>query len=84
MGRVFGIWLHLQQTAHYAYAVSTRPLLNGPIQMHARTLRITGFLVAILAAALMVLDVVNIGWGAAIGMVGIGLIAAPHMRDHRE
>jgi len=30
---------------------------------------------AVLAAALMVTDVLDIGWGAALGVIGIGLIA---------
>ena len=34
-----------------------------------------GFAVAIGAAALMLLDVVGVGWGSAIGIVGVGLIA---------
>lgn len=35
-----------------------------------------GFVACVGAAAIMLLDVVGIGWGSAIGVVGIGLLAS--------
>ena len=47
--------------------------------VRARPRRYSGFAVAIAAAALMILDVVGVGWGSALGMVGVGLIASEHV-----
>ncbi len=41
-----------------------------------KTLFVIGLLIALLAAALLLMDVIESGVAAAIGMLGIGLIAA--------
>lgn len=33
-----------------------------------------GLAICVLAAVLMISDVVGVGWGAAIGMIGVGVI----------
>ncbi|MGI9616186.1 MAG: hypothetical protein ACR2QO_24945 [Acidimicrobiales bacterium] len=42
-----------------------------------------GLAVCVIAAALMIAGVVDAGWGAAIGMVGIGLLGAAATRSDR-
>ena len=44
--------------------------------MSTKALLIVGLAVCVLAAVLMIADVVGVGWGAAIGMIGIGIISA--------
>lgn len=36
---------------------------------------VVGLAICVLAAVLMVADVLGVGWGSALGMVGVGLIA---------
>lgn len=38
--------------------------------------RIAGLAICLLAAALMIFGALDIGWGAALGVVGIGLLAS--------
>ncbi len=44
--------------------------------MSKRTKSIAGFAISVLAAVLMLADVLSVEWGAVIGMIGVGLIAA--------
>jgi hypothetical protein len=44
--------------------------------MSRRTKSIAGFAISVLAAVLMLTDVLNVEWGAVLGMIGLGLIAA--------
>jgi hypothetical protein len=44
--------------------------------MEKRSKLVVGLVICIGAAALMIVDVVNVAWGAAIGVVGVGLIGA--------
>ena len=44
--------------------------------MSSNALLAAGLGICVLAALLMIADVVGIGWGAAIGMVGVGVISA--------
>lgn len=43
--------------------------------MSTRALLAIGLAICVLAAVLMIADVVGVGWGAAIGMIGLGLIS---------
>lgn len=44
--------------------------------MGNKTLAYVGLGICILAAALMVGNVLSIGWGSALGVIGIGLLAS--------
>ncbi len=44
--------------------------------MNSRALLVLGLAVCVLAAVLMIADVVDVGWGAAIGVIGLGVISA--------
>lgn len=44
--------------------------------MRKRTRLFIGLTICILAAALMIADLTGVGWGAAIGMVGVGVLAS--------
>ena len=44
--------------------------------MSKRTKSIAGFAISVLAAVLMLTDVLSVEWGAVVGMIGVGLIAA--------
>jgi hypothetical protein len=44
--------------------------------MSNRTKSIAGFAISVLAAVLMLTDVLSVEWGVVVGMIGIGLIAA--------
>lgn len=44
--------------------------------MSKRVRSIVGFAITVLAAVLMLTEVLSVGWGAALGMIGVGLIAA--------
>ncbi len=48
------------------------PAPGGPVA--------AGLVVGVIAAILMIADIVGIGWGAAIGMVGVGLTARAAVR----
>lgn len=43
--------------------------------MGTKGLLLVGLAICVLAAVLMIVDVVGVGWGAAIGMVGLGVIS---------
>ncbi|MGD2101509.1 MAG: hypothetical protein PVG83_04680 [Acidimicrobiia bacterium] len=44
--------------------------------MSKRARLVVGLAIAVLAAALLLLDLIESGWAVAIGMVGIGTIAS--------
>lgn len=48
--------------------------------MTKRSYFVVGLAVCLVAAALMVLGWLNLGWGAAVGMIGVGLLAASATR----
>lgn len=48
--------------------------------MPSRSLFLVGMAVCLLSAALMIADVVDIGWGAALGMLGIGILGGASAR----
>lgn len=44
--------------------------------MSTKTSLVIGLAICVLAAALMILNVVGVAWGAVIGVIGIGVISA--------
>lgn len=48
--------------------------------MNPKALVMLGLLICVLAAGLMVADVIGVGWGSALGMVGVGLLASAGVR----
>ena len=51
-----------------------------PHRMPSTSLFLVGMAVCLLSAALMIADVVDIGWGAALGMLGIGILGGASAR----
>lgn len=52
--------------------------------MSKRAKSIVGFAISGLAAVLMLTDILSVGWGAAVGMIGVALIAAAAGSSNEE
>ncbi len=44
--------------------------------MSAKTLLVVGLAICVIAALLMVTEVLSVGWGVVVGMIGLGLLSA--------
>lgn len=52
--------------------------------MSTRVSLAVGLAICVLAAALMILDVVGVPWGAVIGVIGVGVISASSVAQGRN
>ena len=80
----FTFWLLLRGGKERAFRRDRSAPREGP-RMKARVLEsVLGLAICLVAAALMITGTVGVGWGAAIGMVGIGLLAVTQVRRDKE
>lgn len=51
--------------------------------MGTRTVVAVGLAICVLAAGLMLANVIDVGWGSTLGAIGVGVITAPALRRDR-
>lgn len=50
--------------------------------MSKRSMTVLGLGICVAAAVLILLDWLSVGWGSALGVVGIGLLAVPARQNN--